>query len=124
MFDLGTTILASAEKNPNEIAIAGIDYKFTYSEWFKKIDALSGSLKYLGLNKKEKVVTLLQNNFEASTIHWACQLNELVVVPLNWRMKPEEIDFCISNSEASCIFFQEESMDGVELSREANNLPL
>ena len=67
MFDLGTTILASAEKNPNEIAIAGIDYKFTYSEWFKKIDALSGSLKYLGLKKKEKVITLLQNNFEAET---------------------------------------------------------
>ena len=54
MFDLGTTILASAEKNPNEIAIAGIDYKFTYSEWFKKIDALSGSLKYLGLKEKGK----------------------------------------------------------------------
>ena len=122
MFDLGTTILASAEKNPNEIAIAGIDYKFTYSEWFKKIDALSGSLKYLGLKKKEKVITLLQNNFEASTIHWACQLNQLVVVPLNWRMKPEEIDFCISNSEASCIIFQAESMNGVELSLESKKI--
>ena len=66
MFDLGTTILASAERNPNEIAIAGVDYKFTYSEWFKKIDALSGSLKHYGLKKQEKVVTLLQNNFEAS----------------------------------------------------------
>ena len=115
MFDLGTTILASKEKNPNAIAIAGIDYKYTYYEWFKKIDTLSGSLKYLGLKKQEKVITLLQNNFEASTIHWACQLNNLIVVPLNWRMKSEEIDFCISNSEASCIFFQEESMDGVEL---------
>ena len=122
MFDLGTTILASAEKNPNEIAIAGIDYKFTYSEWFKKIDALSGSLKYLGLKKKEKVITLLQNNFEASTIHCACQLNQLVVVPLNWRMKPEEIDFCISNSEASCIIFQAESMNGVELSLESKKI--
>jgi len=122
MFDLGTTILASAERNPNEIAIAGVDYKFTYSEWFKKIDALSGSLKHYGLKKQEKVVTLLQNNFEASTIHWACQLNELVVVPLDWRMKPEEVDFCISNSEASCIIFQEESMAGVELSLEAKKI--
>ena len=122
MFDLGTTILASAERNPNEIAIAGVDYKFTYSEWFKKIDALSGSLKHYGLKKQEKVVTLLQNNFEASTIHWACQLNELVVVPLNWRMKPEEIDFCISNSEASCVIFQEESMNGIELSLESKKI--
>ena len=122
MFDLGTTILASKEKNPNAIAIAGIDYNYTYHEWFKKIDTLSGSLKYLGLKKQEKVITLLQNNFEASTIHWACQLNNLIVVPLNWRMKSEEIDFCISNSEASCIFFQEESMDGVELSLEAKKI--
>ena len=54
MFDLGTTILASKEKNPDAIAIAGIDYKYTYYEWFKKIDTLSGSLKYLGLKKQEK----------------------------------------------------------------------
>ncbi len=122
MFDLGTTILSSAEKNPSTIAIAGMDYQFTYSEWFHKIDALSGSLKYLGLKKKDKVITLLQNNFEASTIHWACQLNELIVVPLNWRMKPEEIDFCISNSEASCVIFQEESMNSIELSLESKKI--
>ena len=46
MFDLGTTILASAERNPNEIAIAGVDYKFTYSEWFKKMIPLSDPLNH------------------------------------------------------------------------------
>ena len=109
MLDLGTSFLASTEKNPNAIAIAGNDYKYTYTEWFSKVDRLAGSLKYLGLKKKDKIVTLLQNNFEAATVHWACQLNDLILVPLNWRMKSEEIDFCITNSEAKCIFFQEES---------------
>ena len=109
MLDLGTSFLASTEKNPNAIAIAGNDYKYTYTEWFSKVDRLAGSLKFLGLKKKDKIVTLLQNNFEAATVHWACQLNDLILVPLNWRMKSEEIDFCITNSEAKCIFFQEES---------------
>ena len=80
MLDLGSSFLASTERNPKATAIAGNNFKHTYLEWFSKIDKLAGALKHLGLKKKDKVITLLQNSFEAATIHWACQLNDLISV--------------------------------------------
>ena len=61
MLDLGTSFLASTEKNPDALAIAGNDYKYTYSEWFSKIDKLAGSLKSLGLKKKDKIIILFES---------------------------------------------------------------
>ena len=80
MLDLGSSFLASTERNPKATAIAGNNFKHTYLEWFSKIDKLAGALKHLGLKKKDKVITLLQNSFEAATIYWACQLNDLILV--------------------------------------------
>ena len=122
MLDLGSSFLASTERNPKATAIAGNNFKHTYLEWFSKIDKLAGALKHLGLKKKDKVITLLQNSFEAATIHWACQLNDLILVPLNWRMKTEEIDFCITNSEAKCIIYQDESLYETSKSKNAQSI--
>ena len=99
MLDLGSSILSSTERIPSSLAIRDKNTKLSYFEWFQKIDALSGSFKSLGLRKGNKVITLLQNNIEAGTIHWSCQMNGLIITPLNWRMTSNEIDFCISNSD-------------------------
>ena len=55
-------------------------------------------------------------------MHWACQIAGLTIVPLNWRMKSQEIDFCILDSDAKCIIYQEESNNSVENSVTSQNL--
>ena len=74
MLDLGTSFFTSIEKSPKTIAIAEIDNEINYEEWFKEVDKLCGGLKSVGLTSKDRVITLLQNNIEAATIHWACQI--------------------------------------------------
>jgi len=122
MLDLGTSFFTSIEKSPKTIAIAEIDNEINYEEWFEEVDKLCGGLKSVGLTSKDKVITLLQNNIAAATIHWACQITGLTIVPLNWRMKSEEIDFCISDSDARCIIYQEESYLSVKNSITCQNL--
>ena len=90
MLDLGTSFFTSIEKSPKTIAIAEIDNEINYEEWFKEVDKLCGGLKSVGLTSKDRVITLLQNNIEAATIHWACQITGLTIVPLNWRMKSQD----------------------------------
>lgn len=122
MLDLGTSILNSVERIPNASAITNKNKTLSYIEWFSIIDRLSGSLKDLGLKKGDKLITLLQNNFEASSIHWACQFNGIIIIPLNWRIKSSDIDFCIIDSEPQCIFAQKESLDEMNKSLQARKL--
>ena len=39
----------------------------------------------------DHLVPLLQNRVEAALIHWACQFAGIVVTPLNWRAKADEL---------------------------------
>tara|TARA_B100000767_G_scaffold70759_1_gene67358 strand:- start:259 stop:1782 length:1524 start_codon:yes stop_codon:yes gene_type:complete len=119
MLDLGTSILNSVERIPNALAITNKNKTLSYIEWFNVIDRLSGSLKDLGLKKGDKLITLLQNNFESSSIHWACQFNGVIIIPLNWRMKASDIDFCIIDSEPQCIVAQKESLAEINKSLQA-----
>jgi 2-furoate---CoA ligase len=42
-----------------------------------------------------------------ATLHWACQLVGIVVTPLNWRIKAEELDYCLRDADAGAIVFDE-----------------
>jgi len=87
MIDLGTTFLSSVDRCPEAIAIT-----------------------YQNKHLNDKLITLLPNTFEACTIHWACQLTGIVIVPINWRVKSEEIIFFLKNSKSTetvtNVFFQ------------------
>jgi len=119
MLDLGTSFAASVERDPEGLAIVDADIQLTYREWYGKISALVAAFDDLGLGAGDHLVTVLQNRWEAATIHWACQLAGIIITPLNWRGTGEEIDFCIENAEAKAIFYQDVSAPAVAAAKEA-----
>jgi 2-furoate---CoA ligase len=119
MLDLGSSFLSSVERDPDALAIVDGSVRLTYAQWFRHISAVVGGFDQLGLVPGDHLVTLLQNRWEAATIHWACQFTGIVVTPINWRSKAEEIDFYLENSEAKAIIFEEVSADAVRESRRA-----
>jgi 2-furoate---CoA ligase len=78
MLDLASSFMASAARDPNAIALVDGDLRLTYRQWYDKISALVASFDRLGLKPGDHVVTLLQNRWEAATLHWACQIAGLV----------------------------------------------
>lgn len=111
MFDLGTSFLAAAERDPDAIAIVDGDVRLTYRQWYRRISSVAARLKASGLSRGDHVVTALQNRWEAATIHWACQFLGLIVTPVNWRAKAEEIDFFLSDSDARLLVLEAVSRD-------------
>ncbi|MFY9921904.1 MAG: AMP-binding protein, partial [Mycobacterium sp.] len=71
MLDLGTSFLASAARDPSALAIVDGDLRLTYRQWYGRISALVGAFDDIGLRPGDHLVTLLQNRWEAATIHWA-----------------------------------------------------
>ncbi|RFC62272.1 long-chain fatty acid--CoA ligase [Fulvimarina endophytica] len=123
MLDLGTSLIASVERDPNALAICDGDVELTYEEWFGKISALVAGLATLGLKPGDHVLTLLQNRWENASLHWACQLAGLIVTPLNWRAKPDEIDYAIEDAEVRIIVFEDATAEAVARAAKANGLP-
>jgi 2-furoate---CoA ligase len=122
MLDLGTSFLASVARDPDALALVDGDVRLTYAEWLKKISSLVAAFDRLGLKPGDHLLTALQNNWQAATVHWTCQLAGLIITPINWRVKADELDFCIENSESRALIYQDVSQGAVQASTRAAGL--
>ena len=123
MLDLGTSFVASVARDPDVLAIVDDDLRLTYAQWYRRISSLIASFDRIGLKPGDHIVTVLQNCEPAATLHWACQLAGIVITPINWRANDDELDFCIANSEACAVVYQDVSAEVVKESRHAASLP-
>jgi 2-furoate---CoA ligase len=122
MLDLGSSFIASVARDPDAVAIVDGSLRLTYRAWYSRISALVTSFDQIGLKPGDHLVTVLQNRWEAATIHWACQLAGIVITPINWRAKADEVDYCVENSESCAIVYQDVSADAVRTSKMARGL--
>jgi 2-furoate---CoA ligase len=122
MLDLGTSFLASVARDPEALALVDGEVRWSYAEWLGRISSLVASFDRIGLKPGDHLLTALQNNWQAATVHWACQLAGLVITPVNWRVKADELDFYIENSESQALIYQDVSEAAVAASARARNL--
>ena len=122
MLDLGNSFRASVERDPDALAIVDGSVRLTYAQWYRCISALVAGFDEHGLMPGDHLVTLLQNRWEAATIHWACQFAGIIITPVNWRAKADEIDYCVENSEAKAVIFEEVTAEALRGSYEAKAL--
>lgn len=106
MLDLGRTFLQSVERSPDAIAVVDGPLRLTYAQWHRRVQTVAGGLRALGLGHGDHLLVILQNRWEMATLHWACQFLGVIVTPLNWRAKPEEIDYCLADSGAKALVFE------------------
>jgi 2-furoate---CoA ligase len=106
MFDLGRTLLASVMRMPEAVAISDADRLLTYRAWQDDILRLVAGLDRRGLAQGDHLVTVLQNRYEAATMHMAAQIAGLVITPLNWRASGEELDYVLNDADAKALVFE------------------
>jgi 2-furoate---CoA ligase len=119
VLDLGTSFVASVARDPGALAIVDGPLRLTYADWYRRISALVAGFDRLGLRPGDHLVTVLQNRWEAATLHWACQFAGIVITPINWRAKGDELDFVLENAEAKALVYEGVSAAAVAESKEA-----
>jgi 2-furoate---CoA ligase len=123
MFDLGRTFLASVERSPDATAIVDGKRRLGFASWYEEIARAAGGLIALGLQRGDRLVVILRNRLEMASLHWACQFAGIVMTPLNWRIKPQELDYCLYDAEAAAIVFDDVAADTVAGAAAAQRLP-
>jgi 2-furoate---CoA ligase len=116
MLDLGRTFLQCVERSPDAVGLVDGALRWTYADWSRRVGAVQRGIAALGLSTGDHLVAVMQNRWEMATLHWACQFAGVVMTPLNWRAKPDEIDYVLGDADANAIVYDASSAAAVAAS--------
>ncbi len=88
-------------------------FRMTFSELNASCNQLANALLADGIRKRERVGLLLMNSREFMEAYYALAKVGAVVVPLNWRLVPDELEFILKDSGTERLIFGDEFVQNV-----------
>ncbi len=79
-----------------------------------RCNRLANALNGAGVKKAERIGLLMMNSAEFMEAYFALAKVGAVVVPLNWRLVPDELEFILKDSGTTRLIYGEEFLDTVE----------
>lgn len=99
---------------PNKTAVIDGDKEFTYQEFGKRVDRLSAALYQAGIGQGDHVAVMLPNtHYMLESFYGICQLGA-VMVPLNYRLSADDLEYIIRHSDAKMLIVDEEFCAPIE----------
>ncbi|MEW6530593.1 MAG: AMP-binding protein [Thermodesulfobacteriota bacterium] len=84
-------------------ALTSGEQRLTHRGLLENVDRLSAGLKALGIKKGDRLGILGKNSFEYVYLYGAAARLGAVLVLVNWRLKPEEIAYVISDTSPAML---------------------
>ena len=88
----------------DKTAVVYGDTKFTYSQFFDRIQQFANGLKAKGIGKGDKVAFLCPNTPPLLEAHYAVPMVGASLVPINVRLSSREVSYILSHCEAKMVF--------------------
>lgn len=85
-----------------------IGRRLTFTELNRASNRVANGLLGLGVRKGDRVGLLLMNGAEFVASFFGAAKIGAVVVPLNWRLVPDELEFILADSGTKVLLFSEE----------------
>ena len=98
-------LLRNVHEHPNKLAVIFKDKRYTYKAFNERVNRLANALLGKGVTKGDKVAYLLFNCSEFAQVSFALSKIGALSVPLNFRLKEDEIGYIVENSDSSLLFF-------------------
>jgi fatty-acyl-CoA synthase len=101
----------AADAFADRTAIIDGEQSFTYAEYHRRVQALTGVLENLGIGLGDRVAALCTNSHVMLELHSAIPLHGSVLVPLNIRLSAPEIEYILDHSGATVLVATDEFTD-------------
>ena len=113
--NLGLLLAKRAFLNPQREAYVDShsDLRLTFAELNERCNRLAHALLDGGIAKGERVGLLLMNSAEFMEAYFALAKVGAVVVPLNWRLVPDELEFILKDSGTRRLIYGDEFLESV-----------
>jgi long-chain acyl-CoA synthetase len=112
--NLFDNLAASAERNPDGIAVKLDDVELTYKQLHGATAHVAGLLKSKGVEPGDRVGIMLPNVPYFHVAYYGVLRAGGVVVPMNVLLKPRETGFYLSDPEAKAVFAWHDFLDAAE----------
>ena len=97
MINAGDFLVSTARKYPEKTAIVFREQRISYRELNLRVNRLAHHLLDMGVRKGDRVGFMLYNSNQFLEIVYACFKIGAVAVPLNFRLHPREVKWCLDN---------------------------
>ena len=84
------------------------DERVTHQEYLERVDRLACGLSKAGLGKSDRIGVLAQNNLEFAYLYGAAAKLGAIMLPINWRLQSEEVEYIIADGGPKVIFADSE----------------
>lgn len=111
--NIGKLFTKAAKSFPESPAISFGNQEWTYREANERINRLANGLGNLGLKKGDHVAILQFNCPQTIETMFACFKSGLCIVPINFRLHPNEYSYIIDHSDSLAIVFSEDFRDAL-----------
>jgi len=112
--NIGEIVNVNANKYPNKLALKDTKRQLTFKELNERSNKLANGILKNGIKKGDKIAILSNNSIEFMEIYVAAAKGGFIIVPLNFRLHPDDISFIINNSDAKWLFVESRFYEATE----------
>lgn len=96
---------------PEREALVDGNRRFTYRQFGERVASLLQFLRSAGLKKGSVAAISCPNTADFMEVYYACGIEGIILVPLNYRLAAEELREIINDADAEMIFFHSQFSD-------------
>ncbi|PLX34819.1 MAG: AMP-dependent synthetase [Hyphomicrobiales bacterium] len=115
--NIGSLITRHASFRPDHVAVVFEGARITYRDFNIMVNQLSNALLRAGLNKGDKLATVLSNSLELLTLYWACAKTGVVIVPMSPLLLPSGLEGLIKDSDSVMVITAPDYAENVDAAR-------
>src|ERR1044072_7383144 len=95
-------------------AVVDGDLRLTYEKFFDRCDRWSSTLQKLGVAQADRVAYIAPNTHAQLESFYSVPQIDAVLVPINYRLSPEEFTYIITHSGATVVSAHADYLEAVE----------
>ena len=106
---LGRSLARNALLYPSRLAVVSEDgATLTHQEFADRVWRIAAGLSVRGVRKGDRVAILARNSADYLCVYFAVGSIGAILVPINFALKPPDINFRMSHAEVDALFVDEE----------------
>ncbi|MGZ5515177.1 MAG: AMP-binding protein, partial [Candidatus Aminicenantales bacterium] len=109
-YSIYNVIRRNASLQGDRLSLRSADRQIGHGELLGLVDRLAGGLVCAGVKKGDRLAILANNSPEYVFVLGAAARIGALVVPINWRLKPEEVENILSDATPRVLFVDAENL--------------
>ena len=113
-----------AKERPDDVAVVDTERQRTWSSFDDRVNRIGRALEAAGIERGDHIAMLMGNRVEFVEIAAAALKAGLIVTPVNWHFREDEVRYVVENCDAKAFFVDDRLVETGAPSADLPNIRL